>query len=188
MYEVHKYMDIDKYEMNFFTEQIVTAVASVGFEQPDIDFTNSSLYATFANRCSPPTTVIPADAGPQLQAICVAGNCPLAENSTCSAYPNGGPVEQPVVANASLVGNVTKENEAAAATTAVWPVHCVVARDDSSGSQTKCAFSSGTATGTAAGGTTGSGATMVSGGTGSVVKLCFVVAFAMMFGGMLLQS
>jgi hypothetical protein len=141
-------MDIDKYEMGFFNEQIVTAVASLGFEQPDVKFTNDSLYTVFSNRCSLPTAVIPPDAGPQLQSICVAGNCPLDVNATCGAYPGGGFVEQPAVANTTLVGNVTKENETEAAPTAKWPVHCLAARDVS-GTQT-CSFAGGAATSTTA--------------------------------------
>lgn len=132
-------MDVDKYEMGFFNKQIVDAVASLGFEQPDVDFTNTSLDTVFSNRCSPPAAVIPPDAGEQLQSICVAGNCPLDGNAACGAYPNGGPVEQPVVANASLVGEVVKENETEAAPTAVWPVHC---KRDEGGS---CAFATGSA-------------------------------------------
>ena len=132
-------MDIDKYEMGFFNTQIVSAVASLGFEQPDVDFTNTSLYTVFSNRCSPPAAVIPPDAGEQLQTICVAGNCPLDGNAACGAYPNGGPVEQPVVANASLVGELVKGNETEAAPTAVWPVHC---KRDEGG---RCEFASGSA-------------------------------------------
>lgn len=136
-------MDIDKYEFGFFTKQIVNAIASLGFEKTDVDFTNTSLYTVFGNRCSPPTAVIPPDAGKQLQSICVAGNCPIDENASCGSYPNGGPVEQPVIANATLVGDVVKENETEAAATAVWPVHC---KREEGGD---CAFASSTASGAA---------------------------------------
>ena len=145
-------MDVDKYEMGFFTKQIVDAVASLGFEKADVEFTNTSIYTVFGNRCSPPATLIPPDAGDQLQSICVAGNCPLDAHATCGSYPNGGPVEQPLVANATLVGEVMKENETEAAATAVWPVHCK--RDEGE----DCAFASSTASATAAS-ATGNGAT-----------------------------
>ena len=142
-------MDIDKYEMGFFNHQITLAVASLGFEQPDVDFTLTSLEKVFSTRCSPPATVIPADAGPQLQEICGAPNCPLDPNANCAAYPDGEPEQQPVIANATLLGNVTKENEAAAATTAVWPAHCVYKREGVGTMKEKCASeTAATATGT----------------------------------------
>ena len=62
-------MNLDKCETSFFTKQIVDAVTSLGVEQPDIDFTNTSLYTVFRNRCSPATTVIPPEAVEQLQSI-----------------------------------------------------------------------------------------------------------------------
>ena len=117
-------MDLDAFEFGYFAQQIVLAAASVGFEQPDIDYTNSSLSAAFGNRCSPPAVVIPPFAGKQLQAICAAPDCPLDSTPMCYAYPNNGIVRQPAIANATLAGNVTKENETAAATTALWPSHC----------------------------------------------------------------
>ena len=49
-------------------------------------------------RCAPATTVIPAQ-GPQLQSICIADNCLLSPNSTCSAYE---PAVEPGVANSTL--------------------------------------------------------------------------------------
>lgn len=185
MYEVHKYMDTDKYEWGFFTKQIVDAVASLGFDEADVKYTNDGLYATFGDRCSPPATVIPPDAEPELQAICVAGNCPLSKESACGAYPNGGPVEQPVIANPSLVGNVTKLNEASAAPTARWPLHCIAARD---GTSQTCAFTSGTATGTSASTATGdSGAEPIRGNLGYGLLLVAATAMAVSVGGLLIM-
>ena len=133
--------------MGFFNERIALAGASLGFEQPDVDFTKKSLEEVFSRCCSSPAAVIPPNAGAQLQAICTVPNCPLDRNANCAAYPNGGPVEQPVIANATLVGNVTKENETAAATTAVWPAHCVYARDVAGTKKEHCAFETSAATG-----------------------------------------
>ena len=134
-------MDLDKYQTGFFNQQIVLAVTSLGFEQPDIHFTQKGLEATFSNRCSPATKVIPADAGPQLQSICVAPDCPLDTNADCAAYPDGGPVEQPAIVNASLLGNVKQQNETEAGATASWPAHCVVARGASGTEQCAIATS-----------------------------------------------
>lgn len=111
-------MKSDPFESGYFNEQIVLAAKSLGFEQADCDFTEKALAATFGNRCSPAAPVIPASAGPQLQAICVSENCPLDPNATCSAYPDDGFVPFPEIANATLAGAVVKENDTSAAATA----------------------------------------------------------------------
>lgn len=111
-------MKSDPYETGYFNEQIVLAAKSLGFEEADCDFTLKGLDATFGNRCSPAAVVIPASAGPQLQAICVSENCPLDPNATCSAYPDNGFVPFPEIANATLAGAVVKENDTSAASTA----------------------------------------------------------------------
>lgn len=131
-----RYMDLDTYETAFFNEQITLAVASLGFEQPDIDYTNTSLATVFGHRCSPPTVAVPPSAGERLQSICVAPDCPLDTSPDCAAYPNDGVVPQPEVANATLAGNVTKIDETKSATTALWPSHCetIAARDEDSAS------------------------------------------------------
>jgi hypothetical protein len=172
--------------VGFFNKQIVDAVASLGFEEADVKFTADGLEATFSNRCSPPATVIPPEAGDQLQSICVAGSCPLDENAACGAYPNGGFVEQPVVANATLVGNVTKVNETEAAPTAIWPVHCVAARDESGGATQTCSFASGTATeSAAASSTSGGGVAAVKDNLSVVAQIAVAWVVAAASSGML---
>jgi hypothetical protein len=103
-------MDLDKYEMGFFNEQVALAIKSIGFSEDDITFVRGSLEKEFTRRCSPEATVIPASAGPNLQAICIAENCLLDPHATCSAYPNKGIAEIPAIANATLVGNITKSD------------------------------------------------------------------------------
>ncbi|KAH8819334.1 hypothetical protein F5884DRAFT_864901 [Xylogone sp. PMI_703] len=105
MYEVHKYMDINPAEMGFFIDQAVRGLLSIGFTNSDAKFVNDTLDMTFNRRCAPATPVVPASAGPQLQAICLTQDCILLVNATCSVYD--APVA-PVVANASLLGNYTK--------------------------------------------------------------------------------
>lgn len=178
----HRYMDIEKYEMDFFTLQIVSAVASLGFEAADVHFTNASLHAAFGHRCSPPTTVIPPAAGQQLQSICVAPDCPLHPHARCGAYPDGGPVEQPAIANATLVGDVVKANETEAAPTAVWPAHC---KRDGKGSDGGCASASGSASASAASGSHSGNAAagLVSAPSGVVAVLASLAWAAVMVGG-----
>lgn len=112
-----RFMDPDIFEAGFFNEQIVLAVQSVGFEDPDVTFTREGLAKTFTTRCIPPAAVIPASAGPQLQSICVAPDCPLDPQANCSAYPNDGNVTPPAIANATLVGPAAKVNGTAAPAT-----------------------------------------------------------------------
>jgi hypothetical protein len=101
-------MAFDKYEMGYFIQQTALAVKSLGFEDLDVELVQTGLDTTFNKRCSPPTTLIPASAGPQLQSICIAEDCMLDPNATCDAYPNHGTEPAPEIANATLVGNVTK--------------------------------------------------------------------------------
>ncbi|KAJ9136887.1 hypothetical protein NKR23_g9480 [Pleurostoma richardsiae] len=105
MYEVHKYMDLNAAEMGFFIDQATRGLLSIGFTSADAQFVNTTLDKTFNKRCAPAAPVVPADAGPQLQAICVAADCALSPNDTCSAYETA---VAPAVANATLIGNYTK--------------------------------------------------------------------------------
>ncbi|KAI1189119.1 hypothetical protein F5B17DRAFT_392497 [Nemania serpens] len=106
MYEVHKYMDLNAAELGYFIEQAVKGLISFGFSDADAQFVNATLSGKFNERCAPAEPIIPASAGPQLQAICVAPDCALSPNDTCSAY---GDITAPAVANATLVGNFTKD-------------------------------------------------------------------------------
>ncbi|KAI4593750.1 hypothetical protein KJ359_009030 [Pestalotiopsis sp. 9143b] len=85
MYEVHKFMDLNPYEMGYFIEQVAMAAASFGVAEDDLTAVGMALNELFNYRCAPPTTVIPSQ-GAQLQSICIDGACPVAENSTCSSY------------------------------------------------------------------------------------------------------
>ncbi|KAH8651436.1 hypothetical protein BX600DRAFT_528722 [Xylariales sp. PMI_506] len=106
MYEVHKYMDLNAAEMNYFVEQAVKGLISFGFSDADAQFVNSTLDTTFNRRCAPAQSLIPPSAGPQLQAICIAPDCALSVNDTCSAYNTA---TAPAIANATLAGNFTKD-------------------------------------------------------------------------------
>lgn len=146
-------MKSDPFESGFFSEQIVLAAKSLGFEEADCDFTQKALDATFGNRCSPAAPVIPASAGPQLQAICVSENCPLDPNATCSAYPDNGVVPFPEIANATLAGAVVKENDTS---------------DDGAAASPS---GSGSATGSSTGSSTGSGSAATATGGASTLGL-----------------
>ena len=98
MASVHKFMDLDPYEVGYFIEQVGLSAASFGVSQSDVEYVGMALNKLFNYRCSPNTTVIPAQ-GPQQQSICIADTCPLDPNATCAAYP---PAVEPGVANATL--------------------------------------------------------------------------------------
>ncbi|KAL6406530.1 hypothetical protein AUP68_09327 [Ilyonectria robusta] len=98
-------MDLNAAEMGFFVDQAVRGLLSIGFTDSDAQFVNNTLDTVFNHRCAPPAAVIPPTSGPQLQAICIAPDCSLSANDTCSAYDAAVP---PLVANSSLIGNYTK--------------------------------------------------------------------------------
>ena len=107
-----RFMDLNYWEVAYFIEQVVLAGKSVGFEEADANYTRDGLDKTFTYRCAPPAAVIPPSAGPQLQVICADVNsCPLAENANCSAYPDGGVLAYPAIANVTLLQGVPKEND-----------------------------------------------------------------------------
>lgn len=97
---IHRYMDLDAYEVGWFIQQVGLSAASFGVEKSDVEFVGNTLNGLFNVRCAAPAVVIPSQ-GAQLQSICEADTCPLAPNNTCSAYPS---TMEPAVANATLNG------------------------------------------------------------------------------------
>ena len=91
-------MALDPYQMGYFITQVGLSAASFGVAKSDITAVATALTKLFDYRCSPPTTVV-KEQGPQLQAMCIADNCPLSPEATCAAYEK---VEEPAVANATL--------------------------------------------------------------------------------------
>ena len=85
------------------------SAASFGVAQDDLAGVGKALNMLFNYKCAPPTTVIPSQ-GMQLQSICIADACPLADNATCSSYQ---PAMKPAVANATLVGNSSSTSSGA---------------------------------------------------------------------------
>lgn len=85
MYEVHKFMDLDAYEVGYFITQVGYAAASFGVAPSDIEYVAGALNKLFNYKCSPPTSVLPNEK-PELQAICIASSCPEAPTPSCSLY------------------------------------------------------------------------------------------------------
>ncbi|KAH8594303.1 hypothetical protein B0O99DRAFT_514090 [Bisporella sp. PMI_857] len=93
MYEVHRYMNLDRLQMDFFIEQCVLSLKSLGVSVSDADTFGQTLNSLFNFRCSPPTVVKgegPNWTVPELQSVCVAESCPLSENGNCKVYPRDG--------------------------------------------------------------------------------------------------
>jgi hypothetical protein len=91
-------MVLDPFQVGYFITQVGLSAASFGVAQSDIDAVAMSLEKLFDYRCAPKTTVIEAQ-GPQYQSVCTDEKCPLSPNSTCADQM---PIEQPLVANATL--------------------------------------------------------------------------------------
>lgn len=69
-YQVHKFMDLNHYEVSYFIQQVGLAASSFGVAKDDITTVAGALDKLFNYRCSPPATAIKAQ-GPQLQSICI---------------------------------------------------------------------------------------------------------------------
>jgi len=71
MYNVHKHMALDAYEVSYFINQVGLAAASFGVTQEDISYVGGALQALFGHRCAPAMSIVPGT-GKELQAICLA--------------------------------------------------------------------------------------------------------------------
>ena len=70
-YSVHKYMDLDPYQVGYFITQVGLAASSFGVADADVGAVGMALSSLFGYKCAPPVTVVPAQ-GSQLQAVCEA--------------------------------------------------------------------------------------------------------------------
>jgi hypothetical protein len=70
MYEVHRYMALDAFQVGYFITQVGLSVASSGVAQADMEAVGMSLNNLFGYKCARPATVVPSQ-GSQLQAVCI---------------------------------------------------------------------------------------------------------------------
>jgi hypothetical protein len=96
-------MDLDIFQMTYFTNLVVTSLISLGVSPSDSSLIGSSLTKQFNTRCAAPISIPNVAAPPELQSICIAPNCPLDPNPNCSAYPLDGVALAPV----NVTTNVT---------------------------------------------------------------------------------
>jgi hypothetical protein len=71
MYEVHKFMELDSYEVGYFIQQVGSAAAALGVAGADVDWVEKALQDYFGMECSAATSVLP-DSKKELQSICIA--------------------------------------------------------------------------------------------------------------------
>lgn len=84
-FEVHKFMNISKPQMDYFITQVGLAALSFGVSKDDVTIVGNALNSTFGRRCSPPVAVI-VEQGEHLEAICINPNCVLATSAVCAQY------------------------------------------------------------------------------------------------------
>lgn len=90
-------MDLSFAEVGYFISQVAASAQSFGVAMDDLTVVGTALNSLFGYRCSPPSTVIPAQ-GAQLNAICIDDTCPLSPNATCSSYNS---TMEPAVSNST---------------------------------------------------------------------------------------
>ena len=91
-------MDLNNAQMTYFINQVGLAAKSFGVADSDVTKVGDALTGLFNLRCAPATAVIKAQ-GPQLQTMCIAEDCKLSPNATCSSYDAA---VEPGVANSTL--------------------------------------------------------------------------------------
>ena len=106
MADVHKFMDLNPNELNYFITQVGLSAASFGVTTDDVTAVGMALNSLFGFKCSAATTVIP-NTPPETQAICQDDSCPLAANANCSAY---GKAVAPMSATVSSAGPTSTSN------------------------------------------------------------------------------
>lgn len=86
MYELHKFMNINEAEIGYFNQQVGLALSSFGAADEDVNAVGTALNNLFGYRCSNATS-IPPNTPPQLQAMCIASDCPEATVApVCGSY------------------------------------------------------------------------------------------------------
>ncbi|KAF2766963.1 hypothetical protein EJ03DRAFT_297470 [Teratosphaeria nubilosa] len=103
MYEVHKFMYLNAYQVEYFIEQVGLSAKSFGVADSDVTAVGQSLTSAFNYRDSAPVALLPG-APVQPQAICIDPSCPLAANPDYSAYETPYP---PTYCNATTNGTST---------------------------------------------------------------------------------
>ena len=85
LYEIHKYMALDPFELGYFIEQVGLAGQLVGLTADEAEGIQNKMDQSLTYRCRANSALFPGGiVGPQ--SICTDKSCPLAPNSNCSDY------------------------------------------------------------------------------------------------------
>lgn len=96
-------MDLDAAEVGYFITQVGLSAASFGVATADVTAVGMALNAAFGYKCAPPVMIVPGSTA-ELQAICIADDCPLSPNATCAAYAKA---VEPATATGSAMASST---------------------------------------------------------------------------------
>lgn len=110
-------MDLNVYQLSYFITQVGLAATSFGVATSDVEVVGMALQQFFGYRCAPPVSIVP-QVPAQLQAICIASDCPLAANANCSAYETA---VAPTYANGTNSTSTPSSNTPTSTGTATTP-------------------------------------------------------------------
>lgn len=68
MYEVHKFMNLNEYEVGYFIQQVALAAASFGVTDADVLLVATTLMNYFGYKCLPPVAIVAPEK--EAQSIC----------------------------------------------------------------------------------------------------------------------
>jgi hypothetical protein len=87
MSRVHKFMNLDEMQLDYFNSQVALAAQALGVEVADVVTIRVVLDSLFNARCTPPLTGdsgVPAFMVGTQSGICTALTCPVADPDTCA--------------------------------------------------------------------------------------------------------
>ena len=71
MYDVHKFMYLDAFQVQYFIQQVGLSATSLGVELADVQYVGNALQSFFGYKCAPETSVL-IGKPKELQSICIA--------------------------------------------------------------------------------------------------------------------
>jgi hypothetical protein len=112
MMRVHKFMNLDEMQLDFFNTQVALAAQALGVEEDDVATIGLVLDSLFNVRCTPPLTAesgVPAFMIGTQSGICLASSCPVADPASCpETNPSNSSVMMTSSPNQAPIGNETE--------------------------------------------------------------------------------
>jgi hypothetical protein len=124
MYEVHKFMNINKDQNDYFIGQVGAAASFLGVTDDDVAQIASSLDGIFNERCTQPLSQlspVPSFLVGTNPSICQSSDCPVEDESACPANATEAPAGDSICNKYTpvLFGNNTADNQLALIQTVV---------------------------------------------------------------------